>query len=543
MSEFLFEYHPVHPTTWVYLSSLLMLGVFFKFSRFWSVRNIDLVLLILLAPGLLIVGLGQERAGEDQVKKELTELGAVFVEVVEQVSPAGVADEPTGEQRGEEEQPVEDAESSLPLSAGAGAVALAESNEAETDPAVSVAPAAVPVEDGPLDTEAASGPARLRGNAVMLIGFIWLWVVLGLILTRLLLDSTMVRRPLLEPNLSTGGLAFLGCSLFVFLMANVINAPPTPDDLAGARSAGELLAGVAHGELTDDLDRHGPGNALLHSIPSLVTTPLNWEKSESPDVHYVRTAKVMAILSHLAVVLGIVVIGYRHFGNIKMGIGAATLYLMLPYTSQMTGRVDHVLPASLLVWAIACYRRPLAAGGLLGLAGGVAYYPLFLLPLWLSFYWQRGLGRFITGMLVTLGICVCSLFFVSADIADFGANVQRMFGLRWPRMENLEGVWGLGWNPTYRIPVLAAFLALCGSFAIWPAQKNLGTLVGCSAAIMVATQAWHGEGGGLYMAWFLPLTLLTIFRPNLEDRVALSVLGEGWFPRRKLRISRVDRAA
>jgi hypothetical protein len=35
------------------------------------------------------------------------------------------------------------------------------------------------------------------------------------------------------------------------------------------------------------------------------------------------------------------------------------------------------------------------------------------------------------------------------------------------------------------------------------------------------------------MAWYLPLLLLTIFRPNLEDRVALSVLGEGWFPRRR----------
>lgn len=50
---------------------------------------------------------------------------------------------------------------------------------------------------------------------------------------------------------------------------------------------------------------------------------------------------------------------------------------------------------------------------------------------------------------------------------------------------------------------------------------------------MVATQFWHGHGGGLYMAWYLPLLLLTVFRPNLEDRVALSVLGEGWLPRRR----------
>jgi hypothetical protein len=26
-----------------------------------------------------------------------------------------------------------------------------------------------------------------------------------------------------------------------------------------------------------------------------------------------------------------------------------------------------------------------------------------------------------------------------------------------------------------------------------------------------------------------------VFRPNLEDRVALAVLGEGWFPRRRRR--------
>jgi hypothetical protein len=34
------------------------------------------------------------------------------------------------------------------------------------------------------------------------------------------------------------------------------------------------------------------------------------------------------------------------------------------------------------------------------------------------------------------------------------------------------------------------------------------------------------------MAWFLPLLLLTIFRPNLEDRVAQTAVSEGWFRRR-----------
>jgi len=102
----------------------------------------------------------------------------------------------------------------------------------------------------------------------------------------------------------------------------------------------------------------------------------------------------------------------------------------------------------------------------------------------------------------------------------------------------LSGIWNLGWDPVYRFPVLAAFVALSGTLAIWPAQKNLGTLLSCSAAVMVATQFWHGHGGihgggGTFMAWYLPLALLTIFRPNLEDRIALSVLAEGGRLRRK----------
>lgn len=43
----------IGPGVWLFLSLLFCLTIFFKFSRFWSVRNLDLLLLFALAPGML----------------------------------------------------------------------------------------------------------------------------------------------------------------------------------------------------------------------------------------------------------------------------------------------------------------------------------------------------------------------------------------------------------------------------------------------------------------------------------------------------------
>ena len=60
MREFLFRYE-MTPTTWVYLSSLMIIGIYFKFRRFWSVRNLDLMALIAFSPGLLLIAYSRSR--------------------------------------------------------------------------------------------------------------------------------------------------------------------------------------------------------------------------------------------------------------------------------------------------------------------------------------------------------------------------------------------------------------------------------------------------------------------------------------------------
>ena len=55
MSEFLLYYERPNPTTWVYLSSFLTIGLYFVFHRFWSIRNLDILLLILLLLTLIMM--------------------------------------------------------------------------------------------------------------------------------------------------------------------------------------------------------------------------------------------------------------------------------------------------------------------------------------------------------------------------------------------------------------------------------------------------------------------------------------------------------
>jgi uncharacterized membrane protein len=232
-------------------------------------------------------------------------------------------------------------------------------------------------------------------------------------------------------------------------------------------------------------------------------------------------------------VVGMVLVGHLHFGNITMGIAAATMYLLLPYTALWTGSPPHALPAALLVWAIVFYRRPLLAGMMIGLASGTVYYPAFLLPLWCSYYWNRGLKRFLAGVVLMLGVLVLTLAFTATDTQLFIDRLLQMFGLRLPMNANLAGIWQF-WNPVYRYPLIAAFVALSFAFTMWPYQKTLATLISCTAAIMCAAQFWHAYDGGVFIAWFLPLMLLMIFRPNLEDRVAEAMVGEGWFRKKQV---------
>jgi hypothetical protein len=45
----------IGPEVWLFVTLLLCVTLFFKFGRFWSVRNLDLLLVFALAPGMMML--------------------------------------------------------------------------------------------------------------------------------------------------------------------------------------------------------------------------------------------------------------------------------------------------------------------------------------------------------------------------------------------------------------------------------------------------------------------------------------------------------
>lgn len=447
--DFILRDYSLNDATWFYLSLLLIIAVFFRFNRVFSLRNLDLALLLSIAPGLLLV----------QHKYEF--------------------------------------------------------------------------------------------------GYGWLFVITGCLLMRLFSDSFWKRRPILEQNLNPAGMAFLAVSTFIFLVSSARTAPPPHDTVETVRRAGEMLKrqDTTLEQPTSTDNQAGPA-ARLVAAPVVGASDLAVsDGSPEPINRWVVeqiASRAIAVLAHFAVVAGLWMLGKRLFGDANSGLAMATLYLLLPCTSMDVGKVNHVLPAALIVWALVSYRNPLVSGGLLGLACGTLLFPLFLLPLWVVFYGKQGAGRFVTALGVVAAVLAASLLLTSANSHSF--TKQIIGSINWSSLKlnsDAIGFWSLhdGAYGAYRIPVIVTFFVMLLTLTFLPREKNLEHLLGHSTAIVVGTQLWYPQQGGAYVLWYLPLLLAVMFRPKLTSQTppvivpapseeqqlagpARQALGVPWFGRR-----------
>lgn len=452
------DFNLPNATTWFYFSFLLAVALFFKFSRLLSVRNLDVVMIFLLVPGLLIVQSARPR-------------------------PTAPGQQPAAQ-----------------IAALVGQGALPEA----TGPMIAHAAAFTSV----------CGPA-LESGRWLWFGYLWLMLGSVYFFCRCLLDLTLVQRPALAPNLQIGGLAWLAGALLICLLA--VAYRQVERHINPLPSNGAAL----------------PAPVLQPPDQPVFAVTVLWQDWPAWAI------ALLAFVCQLAVLVGLLLIAWRHFQDVAAGMAAVTFYVLLPYTGLYVGQLHHVLPMALFLGAILAYRAPTFAGAILGAATAATYFPLFVLPIWLSFYRGRGAGRFLIAFLLTLALGLTGIGLMLRLDDVLAQSIQEALDSaawqpwRSPAAE-IEGFWtGVHW--AYRIPVFLLFLSFVVTTMFWPAPKNLAHVIALCAGVFIGLQWWCADQGGVYILWYMPLLLLLVFRPNLQDRVPLPIVSDADWLTRSLR--------
>ncbi len=539
MPSSLFQYEML-PTTWFYMSSMIIFAVFFKFNRFWSVRNLDLIGLLLLTPGLLFLSMNDSRWGYIWLFgcaflfciRLFLDLLMVRRPLIEpNLNPAGMS-------------------LSVILLVAFMAANITINRGATIDSVRTLRLEQILTLN---DWEADQKPLQYRiagfrpflaltdvTNQIMAPRRDFLpaylkekAVILGtrddktaaMLGTQ---DANTVFRDVLETIMGPSTIPANTAATFAETAETQTDLALSPDSPASPvipvayMQPQETTAEVSPGEAQPLQPIDVQALADTFNAPAKVISPA---PLKTPDAarEYSPWCEMLVIslvmLGHIAIVVGLVQIGHCHFNNLVTGISAAMLYLLLPYVNQVTGRLDHVIPAALIIWAVVLYRRPLFSGLCLGAAAALMFHPIFLVPLWCSYYWKRGLFRFLIGAVGIILVFYLLLLFSPREFGSYGEQWLNMIGAHNLVLRAPDGIWE-DFPPIYRIPIMVVFVIYCIGVIFWPSRKHLATLMCCSTIILLGIQFWQAHQGGLYMAWYLPLLIITLFRPNLEDRVA-----------------------
>jgi hypothetical protein len=404
--------------TWFYLSLLLIIAVFFRFHRVWSLRNVDLGLLLAISPGLILIDGGRNTAAGEYL---LVTMSAVL-------------------------------------------------------------------------------------------------------LVRLLLDSLLTRRPHTTQNLNPAGLTFLCVSTFVVLSLYALEeARETAVNSGSIQHADAMVnrtampaeaASTDPGEnaIDDDGVENGPTAAVFVASFQVAVEHI------APQIQK-KLPEIMALVAHLAVIVGLLLVGRNLFGDLQLGTAMATLYMLIPCTAIDVGAFIHVLPSALIVWAIVAYQRPAVAGALLGMACGTLVFPVFLVPVWVAFYGRRGGVRFVVSLAVATVALLSTYALTSPDPVAFWKQAVTTIKLPLHALlgEDIAVSSLTEISALHRIPIVAAFFVILGAVTLWPRKKTIEHLISSSAALVVGTQFWYPKQTGAYLIWAVPLLLIVVFRPRIAQ--------------------------
>jgi hypothetical protein len=247
-------------------------------------------------------------------------------------------------------------------------------------------------------------------------------------------------------------------------------------------------------------------------------------------------SKLATITFHL-IGVGALFIAARRIMDSRAGWGVVALYCGSAYVMGVGGEEEmiggmtfasHIAPAAVTMAAFAALTRPIWAGALLSTAMATLFWPAFLFPAWLGYYWNnparaRGfvigfvLASLVIGVPVLLrseriegrGIIGTILHETQGHQQDpnaYGSSPFGFWGLRTDARELLRDPLVAGQpNTSLAFLLFAAFVI--GSFflARGRTEVQLALLTG---ALAIGSQLWKIHGTGVYVAWYYGFLLL-----------------------------------
>jgi hypothetical protein len=546
--QFLFV--DVSNPTWLVYIAVLVLAVFFRFSRLFTVRNLDVLFILALSTSLVIASAWKNIAPPEPAdaasKIEGSKgAGVGFADAAVATEPSNRADDSGSLVSAAAESPrtvVSDSAQNpaTPLSDNVKSAELnngtAVENTADVINTVASEQANAqdpPNSDGTVSAGAVTGVATqdASGNGPRFHP-VYLWssgislVLSFLLILRLIFDESLTRRPRLEQNLNQAGLTFLCIPAFALLTVGIFIAPPPNSALAAVEQGRALLQRLdVQSQIETPGEQPPAPTATLIAAGAAGVAQLSGQlppnevaKAEPDNSAEAWVAQVLVVISHTVVVFGLLYIGKHHFSSMQLGLSMACLYLLLPCTARNVHQLSHVLPGACLTWAIASYRKPVVAGVLLGLACGTLFFAVFLLPVWAAFYGRRGSVRFGLSLVGVAAILVVCLLLTSSNADSFMNKLVTT--MNWTVYRLLDETGSAPETPFgqlfVRIPLAAVFFVMLTAMTVLPRPRNLENLLANSTALVVTAQLWYPDDIGAYVLWYLPLLLLVVFRPRLD---------------------------
>lgn len=193
--------------------------------------------------------------------------------------------------------------------------------------------------------------------------------------------------------------------------------------------------------------------------------------------------------------------------------------------------VSHIAPAALTIVAFALLRFPAWSGVALAASIGALFYPLFLVPAWVGYYWADTplLRRFFVGFSLA-SLLIGSAVLLLSEPANGRGLVGTILYDTLGHQEAPEaygsspfGFWGQrsgvrGWLMTplagtqaMSRPVLLAFFAFAASMWWLARRRTPAQFALLVAAVAMGAQLWKIHATATYVTWYYPFLLLGLF--------------------------------